>query len=200
MIASRLSLLLGAAAALALLLAPLPTAEGKKNETARAIKKAEQQARKNGCILAFYAKGQNPWPSSRRNRPITMYTVIKNRGRVPYENYFLRFFKTPEATFVGGPIPGVPVVQAKPAQPTAMVLPDPLMDPNYWLYGPVTIQPGTQKLAWRFSLPDCAPPQKFNVTILGTAFPFFPPPPPVPHTCWAQEFRVRERKRRACVG
>lgn len=180
---------LGAAGPLLLLLALLAltsTAQAKSyNQTEKAIKKAKKTATKNGCILGFYAKKQKPWPSSRRNRPISMFTVIKNRGTTPYQQVFLRFYKQPEATLL-------PTIWSKPEQPNLVPIPDnfilppPFADPiHYFFLGPMDIQPGTQKIRWQFKLPNCAGPQKFNVTV----FPI--PNPQIPITCWAQEFTVR---------
>lgn len=177
--------LLGAAALLLLL--ALHRAAANKNETAKAIK----AARKNGCIIALYADGQKPWPSSRRNRPIRMFTVFKNRGSTPYTT-ILRFFKRPEAQlspawspFVTPVLPNPPQFRAKPAQPNAALLGDPVDPINYFNYGPVTIAPGTTKIAWTFTLPNCAGPQTFNVTINPADI------ATIPQSCWGQRFGVR---------
>lgn len=182
--------LLGAISALFLLfllLAP-PFAQAAKDQTA----KAQRTARKNGCIIALYAGGQKPWPSSRRNRPLRMFTVFKNRGSTPYTTY-LRFYKQPEAQFsppwntFPNPVPNPPQFRAKPPQPNAVLNPDFFAGDilNYFVYGPITIHPGTNKIAWVFTLPNCAGPQKFNVTVspldLAT----------IPQTCWGSAFGVR---------
>lgn len=170
---------------LALLLALTSTAQAKSyNQTAKDIQRAKKAATKNGCILGFYAKGQKPWPSSRRNRPISMFTIIKNRGSTPYEQVYLRFYKNPEVTLL-------PTIYSKPEQnlallPSGDILPPPFYDPiHYFGLGPMTIRPGTQKIRWRFKLPNCAGPQKFNVTVIPI------PNPQIPITCWTKEFRVR---------
>lgn len=189
--------LLGAAAPLLLLLllALALTAQAKGyDKNAKAIKKQQAAARKNGCILGFYAKGQKPWPSSRRNRPITMYTIFKNRGSTPYEGLYLRYYRNPSDVTL------LPTIQSKP-ELNLEVYPDfALYDPNYFILGgplvpipvapfvmpgPLTIQPGTTKIRWSFSLPNCAGPQMFNVTILPL------PNQQVPLTCWGQQFGVR---------
>lgn len=185
--------LLGAVSALSLLLfllAAAPAAQAAKNETAQAIKQAQKTARKNGCIIALYAKRYKPWPSSRRNNPIRVFTVFKNRGSTPYTTY-LRFYKRPEAQLTPAwtsfpvPVPNPPQFTARPEQPNALLLPDPSDPFNYFGYGPITINPGTSKIAWTFTLPNCAGPQKFNVTISPLDF------GTIPRTCWGQEFGVR---------
>lgn len=186
------------------LLTPAP-AQGKAyNQTAKDVKKQQAVARKNGCIIAYYAKGQRPWPSARRNRPIQMYTVFKNRGSTPYENIALRFYKHPRMTAV---LPNS--FQAKPAQPNAQFAPDPT-DPNYFFYGPITVPPGTTKIVWSFTLANCSGGIKSNVTMTSLVpnplapfipplIPVFPPLPPVPTTCYGQEFSVRMHVVWACA-
>ena len=129
--------------------------------------------------------------SSRRNRPIRMFTVFKNRGSTPYTT-ILRFFKRPEAQlspawspFVTPVLPNPPQFRAKPAQPNAALLGDPVDPINYFNYGPITIAPGTTKIAWTFTLPNCAGPQTFNVTINPADI------ATIPQSCWGQRFGVR---------